>query len=47
MDMSAQGAAAPPSAGSIDMASLLRGIWRRKLMLFGLALLFGLPPSPM
>src|SRR5262249_19122448 len=42
MDMSAHGAVVPASASSIDMASLLRGIWRRKRMLFGLALLFGL-----
>src|SRR5207248_118009 len=42
MDTSSQNAGAPGAASSIDMASLLRGIRRRKLMVLGLAILFGL-----
>jgi succinoglycan biosynthesis transport protein ExoP len=42
MNMSAPEPVASVSASSIDMASLVRGIWRRKLMVLGLAVLFGL-----
>ena len=41
MDISAQGTT-PVSASAIDMASLLRGMWRRKALILTLALLFAL-----